>query len=375
MRLLKYDFRQAPCGLTSDADGMYQALFLATPDAILIMDHDETILFSNRAAEALFGYLSCELYGLSFDTLLPTQKRHVDRNNKHALAEDLLSRFMRGGINLMAIRKDGSEFLAELSTSSIDGENGTITICVLRNSLQHKCREREQGLRLMDHHRNLQALTAKLVVAEESERRRIAIGLHDDVGQSLTTAKMDMLELLEANLSAEEATLAQKVLGLVDHAIQNTRSLTFELASAALYEIGLEAALQSACEHAENQSGIQFQPPSGFQGQTIPESISVILYRVGRQLIRNIMEHSKADIATITLDSINKQIHLTVADDGCGFAASKSLSNVDTQSGIGLLSITQQLVQIGGRLKIQSSPENGTQALIIVPLDSKREEA
>jgi len=269
---------------------------------------------------------------------------------------------MDGGLDLVGVHKDGSEIPAVISIGSVENAQGLIAICTVRDISLRKQRDRE-----------LQAVTAKLFLAEENERRRIAIGLHDDVGQTLAAAKISLDELLEGNLPEDGKASARETQCLVDHAIQSTRSLTFELASAALYEVGLQAALQSACEHAEQQSAIRFQPPTGFQAPPIPEPMSIILYRAGRELIRNIVKHSKARTASFSLSLSGNQLRLTAVDDGCGFEASKALA--DAQAGIGLLSITQQLISIGGRLEILSSPGAGSLAVIIVPLDSWENEA
>ena len=350
---------------------MYRELLNATPDAILIVDHQGIILRVNRATETLFGYLSDELPGQSIEILVPTQFHNKHRQHRRAYAQDPQPRLLDNGLDLFGVRKDGSEFSADISIGPVQSVQGRIVICTVRDISLRKQRERE----LQEQGRKLQAIAAKLFMAEERERRRIAIGLHDDVGQTLAAARISLDELLEGNLPAAEEASARETQRLVDHAIRSTRSLTFELASAALYEVGLEAALQSACEHAEQHSSIRFQPPTGFQGQPIPEPTSVIMYRSGRELIHNIVKHSKARTASLSLSLSGNQLRLATVDDGHGFDSSKALSALDPQAGIGLLSITQQLLSIGGTLEVLSSPGSGTRAVIIVPLDPAKAEA
>lgn len=206
-------------------------------------------------------------------------------------------------------------------------------------------------------------MAARLALAEEGERRRIARGLHDDVGQTLLALKLCLAEELEEKAPGEMQRL-------LDQAIQTTRTLTFDLASEALYEVGLGAALQSVCEREEQGSGIRFEPPAGLAGNMIPESTRVILYRVGRELIRNVVKHSGARTAELSLSSSDNHIRLTVEDDGCGFDAAKRLQGQDAGAGFGLYSIDQQLHPIGGRLEIASSPGSGTRAVVTVSLDA-----
>ena len=325
----------------------------------------------NRATETLFGYPSNELVGQSIEILVPSQFRYKHPEHRRAYAKDPHSRLMGSGLDLHGARKDGSEFSVDISIGPVQSAQGRITICAVRDISLRRQRECE----LQEQERKLQALTAKLFLTEERERRRIAIGLHDDVGQALVAARISLDELLEGLLAGDVEASVREVQRLVDHAIQSTRSLTFELASAALYEVGLAAALQSACEHAEQRSGIRFKPPASYRGQPIPESRRVILYRSGRELIHNIVKHSKARTARLALSLSGSELRLTVADDGCGFDTSKPLSGADAQAGIGLLSIAQQLVSIRGRLDMKSSPGSGTQAVIIVPLEPGEDEA
>ena len=351
---------------------MYRELLRAAPDAILIVDHQGKILNINLAAETLFGYLSSELVGQSIEALIPHRFNDKHRQHMAAYAQDPRPRSMGGGLDLLAVRKDGSEFPAEISLGPVKSEQGQIAICAVRDNTLRKQRERElqeQESKLVEQHHKLQAVTTKLVLAEESERRRIAIGLHDEVGQTLAAARISLDELLEGNLPGDGASSAREVQRHVNHAIQSIRTLTFELASAALYEVGLAAALQSTCERAEQLSSIRFQPPSDLQGHSLPEPSRVILYRAGRELIHNIVKHSKARTASLSLSLSGNRFRLAVEDDGCGFDVSKAFTDPDAQSGIGLLSMSQQLEPIGGKLDIVSSPGAGTRAVIIVLLD------
>jgi len=355
------------------ADELFRNLMHAAPDATIITDHQTKILKVNRATEALFGYPANELVGQSIEVLVPARLRGKHQEHLSAYTNDPRPRMMGGGLDLFGLRKDGSEFPADISVGPVETAQGRIFICAVRDYSLRKQRERElrdRELELVENQCKLEALAARLVLAEERERRRIAIGLHDDVGQTLAAVKMSLDQLLEGDLRGDADSSARQAQGLVDHAIQATRTLTFELASAALYEVGLGAALRSVCERAAQKSGIRFQPPSDLQGNPIPEKTRVVLYRAGRELIRNIVKHSKARTAKLSLTLNGNRIRLTVEDDGRGFDASEKLQWRDAQAGIGLLSINQQLDPIGGRLEIESSPGSGTRAVVIVPLDS-----
>ncbi len=215
--------------------------------------------------------------------------------------------------------------------------------------------------------RRLQDMANRLVVAEENERRRIARGLHDEVGQSLLAAKMAIEELAEES-TIDKVSLARDAQKFLTHAIRSTRSLTFELASAALFDVGLGAAMQSVCETAQEQSGIEFKPPRILPGNPIPEPTRIILYHAASELVQNVVKHSKARTAELALTLANGVIRLSVRDDGCGFDLEKLQNEWQANKNFGLFSITQQLEPMGGELEIVSTPGSGTRATLIVPL-------
>jgi signal transduction histidine kinase len=111
---------------------------------------------------------------------------------------------------------------------------------------------------------------------------------------ALGVAKMSLDKLLEADLSREGDSSAREARRLVEHAIKTRRTLTFELASAVLYEVGFGAGLHCLCATAERESGIRFKPPSEWEDQPIPKETRIVLYRACREWIRNIVKHSKA---------------------------------------------------------------------------------
>ena len=181
-----------------------------------------------------------------------------------------------------------------------------------------------------------------------------------------------MDELLDDGLAPDKNSSAREAHELVQNAIRSMRSLIFDVSSAALYDVGLGAALQSLCERAERQSGIRFHPPESVRGNPIPEATRVILYRAGRELIHNIVKHSQARTAGLSLSLSGNLVKLTVEDDGRGFDVA-SVCGGNARTGFGLFSIDQQLRPIGGKLETTSTPGSGTCVELIVPIDGGEE--
>lgn len=208
-----------------------------------------------------------------------------------------------------------------------------------------------------------------LALAEERERRRIARGLHDDVGQVLALIQGKLGALQASELLPRRAQEIDAVRILVCHAIKATRALTFELASPALYELGLEPALRSLGRQLQARHGIGFDLESDIDRDCAPDrSISVILYRCGRELLRNVADHAAATRVTMRLTMRRHAIAMSVADDGVGFEPSGDASGFSPGGGYGLYSMREQLRLLGGRFEIASAPGRGCKIVIAVPI-------
>ena len=345
-----------------------ERLFTLSPALLCIAGTDAYFKRINPAFQMKLGYTEAELMSRQFTEFIHPD----DREPTLSIVEKLASGAPAINFENRYRHANGSYRWLLWNTVPVEEEGllyATAIDITERKRADEKYRklQREIAQQLKDDERKVQALANRLVLAEETERLRIARGLHDDVGQALLAAKMGVEEL-EACLTGDRVSLAREVRQLLENAIQSSRTLTFELASAVLYDVGLGAAMQSLCESAEQKSGIEFHPPEVLKGNPIPEKTRVILYRAGRELIQNIVKHSKAKSAQLSLTLNDGLVRMTVHDDGRGFDVARQQHCWDEKSGFGLFSIVQQLRPIGGELEIISTPDNGTRAIVTVPL-------
>lgn len=210
-------------------------------------------------------------------------------------------------------------------------------------------------------------LAAELTIAEERERRRIANGLHDQVGQLLGIAKIKLGEALAAGPGEEVAAPASEARRLVDRAIQEIRALTFELSSPVLHELGLEAALADLAERMEARHGIpcRFEQPT--RPAALPEALAVLLHSIVRELLWNAVKHARARRVVLAIGSDGDHLRIVVQDDGAGFDATQAFDGSSGKSGFGLFSARERLHYLGGALEIDSAPGRGTRIVLTVP--------
>lgn len=214
----------------------------------------------------------------------------------------------------------------------------------------------------------LQDFALRLSLTQEHERRRIAIGLHDQVGQALAVLKGQLDNLQTCVESPQITRSIAEMRALVTETIQATRALTFDLASPVLHQLGLEAALRGLGEQLQRQAGVRFRFLAGKPGQTTTEATNIIVYRCVRELLRNVADHADARHVTMRITASNGQLTAAVEDDGVGFEPLGIESSFGPSGHFGLYSIAEQLRLIGGRLEVESTPGSGTRVLVIVPL-------
>ncbi|MHC4719961.1 MAG: sensor histidine kinase, partial [Planctomycetota bacterium] len=165
-----------------------------------------------------------------------------------------------------------------------------------------------------------------------------------------------------------------EVCNSLSQAIGGTRSLTFELSSPVLYELGFEKAVVGWLRRQiEKKHGIATEFEDDGQDKPLDEDVRVLLFRNVRELLINVVKHAQAQKVKVTIAKVDEKIYVTVEDDGVGFDAEKTAAMVGETGGFGLFSIRERMEQLGGRLKIASEPGHGSRMTIIAPL--RREEA
>ena len=211
-------------------------------------------------------------------------------------------------------------------------------------------------------------LASEVSVAEERERRRIAISLHDDIGQVLALLQLKAGELTESEPDGRTGQLLKDIRNLVDQAARAARSATFELSSPILYELGLAAAIQSLGEQEAQQRGVAFHFKTGDQMIRLADNTPIVIFRIVRELLRNIWKHARAYNTTVSICRVGEYLQLTVEDDGVGFATTSIGRGFGPRGGFGLFSIREQITGIQGKFEIASSADAGTRVVVTAPL-------
>jgi PAS domain S-box-containing protein len=240
-----------------------------------------------------------------------------------------------------------------------------------KEELEDKVRERTTELMLLledleKSRDDLRKLASELVMAEERERKKISVALHDEVAQTLAAARM-RIDLLRSKPGDDDSRRAlDEAQQLLVQAIRETRALMTDISNPVLYDMGLQVAVQSLTEEVKARNGISFS--SSFSGslRKLDQDMEVMIFQVVKELVQNIVKHSGARKASIHIVEERNDIHVVVADDGLGFDAG-NVGAVGVDGGFGLFSIRERVKSYNGKIKIESEPGKGSEVTIMLP--------
>ncbi len=221
---------------------------------------------------------------------------------------------------------------------------------------------------LLVHQDQLRSMASQLSTVEERERRIIATDLHDQVGQTLALSRIKLGLLREAAAGSEYSEQIEEIRKLVIDAIKDTRSLMFKISSPILYELGIEAALGWLAEQAQKEHGIQVDCEADDSIKPLDNDVRAFLFRAASELIVNVVKHSKARHARISVMRSGDCIRISVWDDGVGLDVEKVCSGWSGAHGFGLFSIRERLDHLGGFMEVESAPERGTTFTLVALL-------
>lgn len=233
---------------------------------------------------------------------------------------------------------------------------------VLNESLERRVKERS----LVAEHRaaQLQKLTMELTIAEQRERQKLAMVLHDGLQQILVGSKIQ-LGFVERSQNIHEAVEQAKE--LIDDAIEISRSLTAELSPPILLQGDLNLACEWLAGWMHRKYGLQVRFVAGKKIKPIAEEIKLLIFQTLRELLFNVVKHADVDEAVFRLKEKEGWIEAVVEDRGRGFDPGEIRAGGRRSEGMGLFGIRERLTYFGGRLEIESSPGKGSRFRLVLP--------
>jgi two-component system, chemotaxis family, CheB/CheR fusion protein len=333
-------------------------------DGIVAFDRDTRITAWNKAMESFTGLSREQVLGQDIFDLFPEYRV----NDEGQAVRDALE----GKNTILHDHPFGIKFgLQECTTVPLMTDRQEVIggLSIVHDVTERGRLEKERTELKLNQQKEVLNV---ILETQEQERRRIAEALHNGLGQILYAAKLQLEEAApekrngqEKDTEKERETARKNLETLLNDAIRETRTISFEMMPVILEDFGLEVALRELCKRL-SQSGLSLNCyVSGFKERLTP-GLETALYRITQELINNIIKHARAEEGTIHLEHKRNKIKLTVEDNGTGFDE-KEVTKL--KKGIGLNSIMNRLKLIDGNMAIKSQPNRGTIVTLTIPIE------
>jgi signal transduction histidine kinase len=257
-------------------------------------------------------------------------------------------------LDMQAMREGVADYL----------EKGDLNPKLLERSIRYSIDHAKTLAALRESESQLRVLSAKVLEAQENERKIIARELHDSIGASLTAIRYGLEEKLHQmgkESPAPEGISLEQIISIVRETIEETHRISSNLRPSALDDMGLLAAIRSICrELKEVYEGIQIETEIGIQEEDVQEPLKIVIYRVLQEALNNVLKHGGADTVRVCLTKTERSLKLSIRDNGQGFDPEEKLASESQMGGMGLVGMRERTELSNGTLEIASEKGKGT---------------
>lgn len=229
-------------------------------------------------------------------------------------------------------------------------------------SLEDVTKRKRAENALKESESRLRSLSSQLLTVQENERKRIAMELHDGIGQLLTAIKFKVENVLQekGKARANEKSL-EAIIPMVKESVEEIRRIQMDLRPSVLDDLGILATIGwFTREFQKVYSHISIEKEIHLLEDQVPDPLKIVLFRVIQEAMNNIAKHSKADLVHLSLQKTDGTIELAIQDNGQGFNLMEVLSVEGSRRGLGLTSMRERTELSGGSFVVESIPGKGT---------------
>jgi len=336
-------------------------------DAIITVDEHQKIVLFNTAAERMFGCPQDQAIGTALTWFIPDRfrKAHAAHVSDFG-ATGVTSRRMGGSLVVTGLRRNGEEFPIDASISQLTEGDAKFYTVILRDvseralALDALARSREE----------LRQLASAASAAREQEQARVARELHDELAQSMSALKMDV-KLMRTVAPRDDLATTRRLDRMetqIDATIAAMRRIASDLRPLTLDDLGLVAAIEALAQEFKRRSGVQCELAISDADLVLPPAHATAVFRIVQESLTNVAKHAMASAVEVVLQAEPEAIIVTVRDDGVGF----STSDPRKPQSFGLLGVRERASLLGGEIRVNSTPGQGTEIEVRLPFEVAR---
>ena len=337
------------------AELAYRALIESMNEGALTLTTDETILYANQCFARMVKCPLEQVMGSSFRRFLSAEDR--------ATLRALMKRADQAGSKIQVLLKGGggSPIPVQISLRPLakNGVNRATTGMVVTDMTE--ARRNEEMLR---------ALTHRVVQAQEAERGRVALELHDHITQLLCAVVFSSQALVD-KLSAHDEPAkkeAMKLRALLGEAGDEVERISRNLRPGVLELLGLEAVLRESTKEFTKRTGVPVELACVELAARLPADTELALYRILQEALKNVEQHARPRHVNVSLSQEGAFVQLAIKDDGIGFDPERRPTKRKGKGGLGLLSMRERAAYVSGALTVKSVRGAGTEIEVRIPL-------
>lgn len=351
--------RRGPLVFTLEgAEHAYRVLIESMNEGALTLTADKTILYANACFARMVKFPLEQVIGGSLRRFLSAEDR--------AAVRALLKRGPRNVRKIQVLLRagDGSCLPAQISIRLLErSRSGRAAVGMVVTDMTEP-RHKEEMLRALSH---------RVVQAQEAERGRIALELHDNITQLLVGVLFRSQALVETLSDRDgpakaEAVALSVLLGQTSVAVER---ISRNLRPSVLEHLGLGAALRAACTEFAGRASVAVKLVCAPMADRVPPETELALYRILQVALKNVEQHAGATHVTVTVKRPPGWVTLTVTDDGIGFVPARLHLRKQGKVGLGLLSMRERAGYVGGTFGLTSARRNGTEIKVRIPVPAE----
>lgn len=347
-----------------DTDRQLQSLFRSFMGKASELVHEfesREIARVKRIRLGLLGVLSIWMVGVvaSGTSIWKTEKRRKAANDELARTNKLLG----AQASELAVHRDNLVGLVE---------NRTVELAMANQHLQlqiAECRQTEGELK--ESERTIRHLSSKLINAQEKERKRISMELHDELGQALNAVKLHIM-VIGSRLKDDQGEIrktCEELHEYLNQVIENVRRLSLDLSPASLEDLGLRSSLQWLFKSSSKTANLNVTYRIPEIDRFFHQNHWITIYRVIQEALTNIVKHAQAKNISVVVERDDDTVTFSVEDDGQGFDPKQVAEDKVLRRGLGLITMKERVRMMGGAFELSSHWGQGTRITFTIPAE------
>jgi signal transduction histidine kinase len=244
----------------------------------------------------------------------------------------------------------------------------SLALFTMRKIFKLEDQARLQYVEVAEARTQLKELSARLVQAQEEERRSLSRELHDEVGQALSAVLVELHNLsggIAVRSEEQSRRHVETIKGLVERTVRVVRNMALLLRPSMLDDLGLIPALKWQARETSKSTSMDVTVAAELDSDELPDEYKTCIYRVVQEALRNCERHSEATSVGIRVELAQDRLRLTIRDNGQGF-------DVEHTKGLGLLGIEERVTRLGGTFQVHTNSRSGTTLAVELPLTPEK---